>query len=196
MPFVVLSDALWRGTFQSDPSIIGSTVQINGHPFTVVGITSGRFHGTERFVWPDYWIPIINRQQVDGVDSLHDRTHVSVTVIGRLKPSITAGPTTENLNAIAAQLAREYPTTDDGQPLRLIHPGLIGDEGDVIRRFLYGVTILAVLVLSAACVNLASLFASRVADRSRELAIRTALGSDRPWEGPLGSLLPSYCWLC
>jgi MacB-like periplasmic core domain len=149
----VLSDALWRSTFQADSSIIGSTVQINEHPFTVVGVASARFHGTERFVWPDYWIPIINRQQVYRVDSLHDRAHVSVTVIGRLKPGITAGQATENLNAIAAQLAREYPTADDGQPLRLIHPGLIGDEGDVIRGFLYGVTILALLVLSAACAN-------------------------------------------
>jgi MacB-like periplasmic core domain len=87
MPYVVLSDALWRSTFQADPSIIGSSVQINQHPFTVVGVASARFHGTERFVWPDYWIPIINRQQVHGVDSLHDRAHVSVTVIGRLKPA-------------------------------------------------------------------------------------------------------------
>lgn len=127
MPYVVLSDALWRSTFQADPSIIGSTVEINKLPFTVVGIASARFHGTERFVWPDYWIPIIDRQQFGSAD-LHDRTRVSVTVIGRLKPGITAGQATENLNGIAAQLAKEYPTTDDGQPLRLIHPGLIGDE--------------------------------------------------------------------
>ena len=179
MPYVVLSDALWRGTFQADPSIIGSTLQLNKHPFTVVGVASAPFHGTERFVWPDYWMPIVNRQQLYGVDSSRDRAHVSVTVIGRLKPGITAGQATENLNAIAAQLAREYPTTDDGQPLRLIHPGLIGDEGDAIRGFLYGVTMLALLVLSAACANLASLFAARVADRSRELAIRMALGSGR-----------------
>lgn len=179
MPYLVLSDAFWRSTFQADPSIIGSTVKINDHPFTVIGVSSARFHGTERFEWPDYWIPIINRQQVYGVDSLHDRAHLSVTVIGRLKPGITAKQATENLNAIAAQLVKEYPTTDDGQPLRLIHPGLIGDEGEVIRGFLYGVTILALLVLSAACANLASLFASRVADRSRELAIRMALGSGR-----------------
>ncbi|HXE10643.1 MAG TPA: ABC transporter permease [Bryobacteraceae bacterium] len=179
MPYVVLSDALWRSAFQADPSVIGSIVQINEHPFTVVGVARPRFHGTERFAWPDYWLPIIDRQQLFGADSLHDRAHVAVTVIGRLKPGVTQRQATENLNAIAAELAREYPTTDDGQPLRLIHPGLIGDEGDVIRGFLYGVTILALLVLTAACANLASLFASRVADRSRELAVRVALGSSR-----------------
>jgi predicted permease len=102
-----------------------------------------------------------------------------VTVIGRLKPGVTAQWGTDNLNAIAAQLAREYPETDDGQPLRLIHPGLYGDDGDVIRGFLWSVTALALLVLAAACANLATLFAARAADRNRELALRVALGSSR-----------------
>jgi len=61
----------------------------------------------------------------------------------------------------------------------LIHPGLQGDAGDVIRGFLYSVTGLALLVLAAACANLASLFAARAADRSRELAVRVALGASR-----------------
>jgi len=100
-------------------------------------------------------------------------------VIGRLKPGVTPQWATDNLNAIAAELGREYPETDDGQPLRLIHPGLWGDEGDVIRGFLYSVTVLALLVLAAACANLATLFAARAADRSRELALRVALGSSR-----------------
>ena len=77
-------------------------------------------------------------------------------MIGRLKPGVTPQQATENLNAIAAELAKEYPESDDGQPLRLIHPGLFGDEGDVIRGFLWSVTVLALLVLAAACANLAS----------------------------------------
>jgi predicted permease len=178
-PYLVLSDGLWRSAFQADRSVVGTTVELNKHPFTVIGVAPAQFHGMERFVWPDYWMPMVNEQQVEGRDYLHNRTSVAVTVIGRLKPGVTPQQATENLNAITAELAKEYPTTDDGQPLRLIHPGLIGDEGDVIRGFLYGVTLLALLVLAAACANLASLFASRVADRSRELALRVALGSSR-----------------
>ncbi len=176
---VVLSDALWRKEFNADPGVIGTTVDLNKHPFTVVGVAAARFHGTERFVWPDYWIPMANEEQVEGSDNLHSRTSITVTVIGRLKPGVTPRAATDNLNAIAAELAKEYPETDDGQPLRLIHPGLIGDEGDVIRGFLYGVNALALLVLVAACANLATLFAARAADRSRELALRVALGSSR-----------------
>jgi predicted permease len=178
-PYVVLSDALWRSAFHADRTVVGTTVELNQHPLTVIGVAPAPFHGAERFVWPDYWMPMANEQQVEGFDYLHSRTSITVTVIGRLKPGVTPQQATGNLDAIVAALAKEYPETDDEQPLRLIHPGLWGDDGDVIRGFLYGVTVLALLVLAAACANLATLFAARASDRSRELALRVALGASR-----------------
>jgi len=175
-PYMVLSDTLWRTVFNADPGVIGATVQLNKQPFTVVGVASPRFHGTERFDWPEYFIPAVNQF---SADQLRDRTGHPLTVVGRLKPGVTPQQAAENLSAIAAQLAKEYPKTDTGVPLRLIRPGLHADEGDVTRGFFYGVTALALLVLVAACANLASLFAARAADRSRELALRVALGASR-----------------
>jgi predicted permease len=172
-PYAVLSDQLWRTVFNADPSVVGATVRLDKDPYTVIGVAPAQFHGTEKFDRPDYWIPFVNW----GQQLLQNRTSISVTVLGRLKPGVTPQQAAENLSAIAAQLAKEYPQTDTGMPLRLVRPGLFADDGDVIRGFLYSVTGLALLVLVAACANLASLFAARATDRSRELALRFALGA-------------------
>jgi predicted permease len=174
-PYVVLSDQLWRSVFNADPSVVGATVRLDKDPYTVIGVAPAHFHGTEQFDRPDYWVPFVNWDQ----QFLQSRTSITVTVLGRLKPGVTPQQATENLSAIAAQLAKEYPQTDTGMPLRLVRPGLFADDGDVIRGFLYSVTGLALLVLVAACSNLASLFAARASDRSRELALRVALGASR-----------------
>ena len=173
-PYVVLSDNLWRSAFNADPHVVGTTVLLDKDPFTVIGVAPAQFHGTERFDWPDYFIPIVNCFEADF---FHNRTTNWLTVVGRLKSGVTPEQATQNLNTIAAQLAKEYPETDNGLPWRLVRPGLEAETGDVIRGFLYGVTGLALLVLVAACANLASLFAARAADRNRELAVRVALGA-------------------
>ena len=175
-PYMVLSESLWRTAFNADPGVVGTTVRLGKDPFIVVGVAPPRFHGTEQFGWPDYWIPVVNHFDAK---SLQDRKGRPLTMLGRLKPGVTPGQAAEDLSAIAAQLAKEYPTTDTGVPLRLVRPGLQGDARDVVSGFLYGVTGLALLVLVAACANLASLFAARAADRNRELALRVALGTSR-----------------
>ncbi len=136
-PYVVLSDALWRGVFAGDPSVVGTTLRLDDQPFTVIGVAPASFHGTERFSWPDYWIPIVNN--LGGSEYLRSRDGRAVLVIGRLKPGVTPQQATDDLNTITAQLAKEYPKTDKAVWVRLIRPGLLGDDGEGIRRFLYSV---------------------------------------------------------
>ena len=59
-PYMVLSDRLWRSAFNADPGVVGTKVRLGKDPFTVLGVAPPRFHGTERFEWPDYWIPVVN----------------------------------------------------------------------------------------------------------------------------------------
>ena len=180
-PYLVLSHDFWRRHFDSDPKIVGTTVDINKHPFTVIGVAPVTFHGTDLFLWPDFWMPIVDSPDDEGTNFLSIRGMHNLWILGKLKPGVTPQQATDNLNAIARELARQYPE-DDYLSARLVKPGLMGDMfGDPARSFLAGIMLLAFLVLLAACTNLASLFAARTADRSRELAIRLAIGSSR-WD--------------
>ncbi|HEY6445694.1 MAG TPA: ADOP family duplicated permease [Acidobacteriaceae bacterium] len=179
-PYVVLSDGFWRSRFGGDPRVVGSTIELDKHPFTIIGVAPAAFHGMELVIWPDFWYPMVNAEEVNGYSYLERRYNHSLSVVGRLKPGVTVQQATGNLNAIAAQMAKQYPQTDDGYGARLVRPGLFGDQlGQAGRNFLAGILVLALLTLVAACVNLASVFAARAADRGRELAVRIAIGSSR-----------------
>ena len=178
-PYIVLTYDFWRTHFDSDPRLIGTTVYINKHPFTVIGVAPPTFHGTEIPFWPAFWMPIVDSPDSDGTDFLSWRGAHNLYILGRLKPEATPQQATDNLNSIAQELAHQNPADDD-LSARLAKPGLMGDQfGAPARSFVVGITLLAFLVLLAACANLASLFAARTADRSRELAIRLAIGSSR-----------------
>ena len=179
-PYIVLSDAFWRARFNADPSIVGTTVDINKHPFTIVGVAPAEFRGTELFMRPDFWIPMVNQQQIDGYDYLAKRYNHELFVFGEVKPGVTTQQVSSDLAKVAAQMEKQNPVDDDHLGFRLVKAGLFGDQlGDAARSFLAGLLLLALLVLAAACVNLASIFAARAADRGRELAIRVAIGSSR-----------------
>ena len=177
---VVLSYACWKSRFHGDPNIAGTTVRVNKQPYTVVGVAPADFYGTEKFFWPEVWLPILNERQIEGYNWIKQRNDSNAWVVGRLKPDVTLAQAEGNLNSIAAQLAREYPGSDERLTFRLSRPGLLGDMlGGPVRGFMFGVLLLAALVLLAACTNLGGLLASRTADRARELSIRVALGSSR-----------------
>jgi predicted permease len=176
----VLSYACWQVRFAGDPNIVGKTVQLNKIPYTVVGVAPRNFNGTERFLWPDLWIPIHNELQIEGYDWLEKRGNHNAWMVGRLKPGVSTEQATADLKNIAAQLSKEFPDTDKGIGFRIAQPGFLGNAlGGPVHAFLLGVMSLAVLVLLAACVNLGGLFSARTADRSKELGIRLAIGSSR-----------------
>jgi predicted permease len=179
-PYIVLSDSFWRARFNADPGIVGKMVELNKHPFTIIGVAQKSFHGVELFFWPDFWVPMINEEQIEGYSFLVKRQNHGMYILGMVKPGVTPVQATNNLNTIAGQLAKEYPAEDDGFALRLVRPGFMGDMvGTPARAFLAAVMALALLVLAAASVNLAGIFAARAADRARELAIRLSIGSTR-----------------
>ena len=180
-PYIVLSYDFWHARFNGDPNVIGTTVDLNTQPFTVVGVAPQQFHGTDIFYWPDFWVPMINAPQIGySRHYVENRSTHNPWILGRLNPGVTPQQATDNLNAISSQLAEQYPASDYGLDARLVKPGLMGDSwGDPIRGFLAAIMVLASLVLLAACANLGSIFAVRAADRSRELAIRLAIGSSR-----------------
>jgi hypothetical protein len=159
-PYVVLSYDFWRRQFGARPDVLGKAVKLNGHPFTVIGVAQQGFRGTDVFFWPDYWMPVVNAEQITGWSDLCCRDHRGFLVMGRLKPGTTPQRATETLNALAAQMARED-KKDDGLSLGVRQPGPAGDEDDPTKKGLLGIMLLAVLVLLAACANLAGIFAAR-----------------------------------
>lgn len=180
-PYVVLSYAYWHSHFQDDRDAVGRVVQINKHPFTIVGVAPRDFTGTLMFFHPDVYVPIQNQQQVEGGYTLESRgNHWLFEVEGHLKPGVTTSQAVADLNAIGAEMEKNYPSEDGDMKFALARPGLHGDYlRGPLEGFFGGLTLLAGLILLAACANLGSLFAARAADRSREVALRLALGASR-----------------
>jgi len=180
VPLIVLSYAYWHSHFNGDRAAVGRVVEINKHPYTIAGVAPPDFRGTELFFAPDLWAPLVDLPQIGGWDPIEMRGDHFTWVLGHLKPGVTPAAAASDLNTIAASLAKSYPKDDDGLKFSLARPGLVGDTlGRPARAFMAGMMLLAALILLAACANLGSLFAARAADRSREIALRMALGARR-----------------
>jgi predicted permease len=180
-PYIVLSYAFWHSHFQDDRGALGRTVQINKHPFTVLGVAPPAFRGTIVFASPNFYVPMVNHEQVAGANDLNDRSSRWVfMVVGHLKHGVTISQAVADLNFIGSYLEKTFPYNERQMSFLLARPGLLGDQfGRPVKAFIAGLMLLAALILLAACTNLGSLFAARAADRSREVALRLALGSSR-----------------
>ncbi len=178
-PYIVLTYAYWHSHFQDDRGVVGRTVQLNKHPFTILGVAPAEFRGTLLIVFPDFWVPIVNQEQLEGKNVLDARGNRGILmVMGHLKAGVTTQQAVADLNSIGTYLEKTYPKDDGNMTFALTRPGLAGDWlGKPLRAFLTGLLMLAGLILLAACANLGTLFAARAADRSKEIALRLALGS-------------------
>jgi predicted permease len=179
-PYVVLSYDYWQSHFQGDRGVVGRAVRVNKYSYTILGVAPVGFRGTELFYAPALWAPLVNQQQIEGSSNLDARSNRGRWVVGRLRSGVTPAQAGADLNSIAAYLAKSYPKEDDGIAFGLARPGLAGDLlGGPVHAFVAGLMLLAGLILLAACANLGVLFAARAADRTREVALRLALGSSR-----------------
>jgi len=180
-PYIVLTYAYWHTHFQDDRGVVGRMVRLNKHPFTILGVAPPEFQGTLLFVFPDFWVPLVNQEEVEGLNVLNARGNRGILmVLGHLKAGVTRAQAVSDLNSIGTYLEKSYPKDDAQMTFTLVRPGLTGDWlGGPLRAFVAGLMLLAGLILLAACANLGSLFAARAADRSREVALRLALGSSR-----------------
>jgi predicted permease len=180
-PVAVLSYDCWRTRFLNDPTVVGRSITINGHAFTVLGVAPRLFHGTERFYHPEIWVPMMMQAEIEpGNAWLVDRNTTNTFVVGRARPGLSFDQVTGALNAIAEEIVREHPDVYRSLRFRLSSPGLVGDTlGAPVRAFTLGVQALAGLVLLVACLNVAGVLLARGADRSRELAIRLSIGAGR-----------------
>jgi predicted permease len=180
-PYIVLSYPYWHAHFHDDRGVVGRVVQLNKHPFTILGVAPPQFHGTLVFVSPNFYVPIVNQEQVEGWNGLNDRKNPALLMImGHLNPGVTATQAIAELNSTGAYLEKTYPKDEHQMSFLLGRPAIFGDQiGRPFQEFLGGLMLLAGLILLAACANLGSLFAARAMDRSREIALRLALGSSR-----------------
>ena len=171
-PVVMLSDGFWHGHFGASPSVVGSSIDLNGADYTVTGILPPEFtfYGIQR----DIYTPI---GQWNDPSFLDRRVDVSSHAVGRLKPGVTLAQARADMDSIARHLALAYPEADKGAGIALL--SMKEDMVGNVQPFLLVLLAAVAFLLLISCANVASLLLARSMSRSGEFALRASLGASR-----------------
>jgi len=180
-PIAVLSYSLWQQRFGGDPDIVGKTIQLNLHPYTIVGVAPKGFRGVLIGLRCDIFLPLGMMQQVWGWNPIDSRGSPFLNAIGVLRPGAAPREADNELNVLMRRIVAQYPTD---------HPGNNQVSTDPLWRSPFGVNVylagtlpillaLAGVLLLLACANFANLLLVRSVSRRREFAIRLSMGANR-----------------
>ena len=180
-PAVVLGAGLWQRHFNADPAIIGKTVTLSNHIFTVVGVAPPAFHGIEQILYTEFWVPLGNvANLVPLAPKESAREYHWAMVIARLKPGVARSQVAAELSTLALRFGKNNPATDAGNSFVFEQAGTLPPrERNAVLIFLAALSVVVLLVLSIAGANVANLLFAQAAARQRDMAVRLALGATR-----------------
>ena len=181
-PVTVISYRLWRTHFRGTDAILGQTISLNQHTYTIVGVTPPLFQGTQTGLRSDLWIPVMMQQLVmPQGDLIHDHHYFWLGALGRLKPGVPPAQAQQELTVLMQPMAEQYPQEHKGHEAVTLFPLWRGPFGAnaFFSTLLPLLLAISGVVLLLTCANVANLLLVRSVARRREIAIRLSIGAGR-----------------